>query len=432
MLDVERIRRNPEEVRTGLRHRGESPDLVDRFLEVDEAYRAALQEVERLRSVRNRVSREIAKMPPGPEREARIAEMRALGERLAAEEARLRDLEAQREALLLQFPNLPHPSVPVGPDESANRVVRVEGELPEFDFTPLPHWELGPRLGLIDFERGVKLAGSRFYVLWGLGARLERALINWLLDLHTQVHGYTEVYVPFVVKREALVGAGQLPKFEDNLYHDVEDDLWLVPTAEVPLTNLHRDEILEADQLPLYYVAYTPCFRRERMSAGRDVRGIKRGHQFDKVELYKFTTPETSYLELEKMVEDVVDTCRRLGLPTRVVEICTGDLGFAAAKTYDVEVYAAGCGEWLEVSSVSNTEDFQARRANLRYRPHPGARPRYVHTLNGSGLGLPRTVIAILENYQQRDGSIVVPEVLRPYMGVEVLRGPQGGDSGSE
>lgn len=423
MLDVERIRSNPEEVRAGLRHRGEPPDLVDRFLEVDEAYRSTLREVERLRAVRNQVSRDIAKMPPGPEREARIAEMRALGERLAAEEARLRDLEAQREALLLQFPNLPHPSVPVGPDESANRVVRVEGALPEFDFTPLPHWELGPRLGLIDFERGVKLAGSRFYVLWGLGARLERALISWLLDLHTQVHGYTEVYVPFVVKREALVGAGQLPKFEDNLYHDVEDDLWLVPTAEVPLTNLHRDEILDADQLPLCYVAYTPCFRRERMSAGRDVRGIKRGHQFDKVELYKFTTPETSYLELEKMVEDVVDTCRRLGLPTRVVEICTGDLGFAAAKTYDVEVYAAGCGEWLEVSSVSNTEDFQARRTNLRYRPRSGARPRYVHTLNGSGLGLPRTVIAILENYQQRDGSIVVPEVLRPYLGVEVLRG---------
>jgi seryl-tRNA synthetase len=425
MLDIERIRRNPEEIREALRHRGESPERVDRFLELDEAYRAMLQEVERLRAVRNQVSREIAKMPPGPEREARIAEMRALGERLTEAEARLRDLEARREELLLWFPNIPHPSVPVGPDESANRVVRVEGELPEFDFTPLPHWELGPRLGLIDFERGVKLAGSRFYVLWGLGARLERALISWLLDLHTQVHGYTEVYVPFVVKREALVGAGQLPKFEDNLYHDVEDDLWLVPTAEVPLTNLHRDEILEADQLPLYYVAYTPCFRRERMSAGRDVRGIKRGHQFDKVELYKFTTPETSYLELEKMVEDVVDTCRRLGLPTRVVEICTGDLGFAAAKTYDVEVYAAGCGEWLEVSSVSNTEDFQARRANLRYRPRPGARPRHVHTLNGSGLGLPRTVIAIMENYQQRDGSIVVPEVLRPYMGVEVLRGPK-------
>ncbi|MBO9362592.1 MAG: serine--tRNA ligase, partial [Thermoflexus sp.] len=287
MLDIERIRRNPEEIREALHHRGDSLRQVDRFLELDEAYRATLREVERLRAVRNQVSREIPRMPPGPEREARIAEMRALGDRLTEAEARLRDLEVQREELLLQFPNIPHPSVPVGSDESANRVVRVEGELPEFDFTPLPHWELGPRLGLIDFERGIKLAGSRFYVLWGLGARLERALISWLLDLHTQVHGYTEVYVPFVIKREALVGAGQLPKFEDNLYHDVEDDLWLVPTAEVPLTNLHRDEILEADQLPLYYVAYTPCFRRERMSAGRDVRGIKRGHQFDKVELYK-------------------------------------------------------------------------------------------------------------------------------------------------
>ncbi|MGB9889750.1 MAG: serine--tRNA ligase, partial [Anaerolineae bacterium] len=303
------------------------------------------------------------------------------------------------------------------PDESHNVVVREWGTPREFDFDPLPHWDLGPELGILDFERGVKLAGSRFYVLWGAGALLERALIAWMLHVHTREHGYTEAYLPFVVRRECLVGAGQLPKFEDNLYHDVEDDLWLVPTAEVPLTNLHRDEILPADALPLKYVAYTPCFRREKMSAGRDIRGIKRGHQFDKVEMYQFVSPETSYDALEEMLEHALDLCRRLGIPHRVVQLCTGDLGFTAAKTYDIEMWAPGCGEWLEVSSVSNCEEFQARRANIRYRPAPDARPRFVHTLNGSGLALPRVVIALLENYQQADGSVIVPEVLRPWMG---------------
>jgi seryl-tRNA synthetase len=288
-----------------------------------------------------------------------------------------------------------------------------------------PHWDLGPELGIIDFERGVKLSGSRFYVLRGAGARLQRALIAWMLDVHTREHGYTEIYPPFAVKEACMWGAGQMPKFAENIYRDAEDDFWFIGTAEIPLTNLHRDEILEAGDLPLHYVAYSACFRREKMSAGRDVRGIKRGHQFDKVEMYKFVAPETSYDALEAMVEDGFDVCRRLGLPHRLVQMCTGDLGFTAAKKYDIEVWAAGCGEWLEVSSLSNCEDFQARRANVRYRPEPGGKPCFVHTLNGSGLALPRVMIAVIENCQREDGSIAVPEVLRPWMGgIEVIAGP--------
>ncbi len=424
MLDIARIRSEPGVVREALAHRGEDPAVVDRVLAVDEQWRECLAQLEELRAERNRVSREIGRMKDPAGREARIAEMRAVGERIAELEDRVREAEALRQELLLSIPNIPHPSVIVGPDETHNVVVREWGEPRPFDFDPIPHWDLGPELGILDFERGVKLSGSRFYVLYGAGARLERALIAWMLDVHTREHGYTEVYPPFVVKEECLVGAGQLPKFADNLYHDAEDDIWLVPTAEVPLTNLHRDEILPAEVLPLRYVAYTPCFRREKMSAGRDVRGIKRGHQFDKVEMYQFTEPEASYEALEEMVEHALDLCRRLGIPHRLVEICTGDLGFTVARTYDIEMWAPGCEEWLEVSSISNCEDFQARRANIRYRPAPDARPRFVHTLNGSGLALPRVVIAILENYQQADGSVAVPEVLRPWMGgVEVIQG---------
>ena len=299
-------------------------------------------------------------------------------------------------------------------------VLRHWGERRDFaaeGFEPAAHWDLGPELDIIDFERGVKLSGSRFYVLKGTGARLQRAVIFWMLDMHTRQNGYQEVYLPFVVKREMLVGAAQLPKFEGNLYHDVEDDLWLVPTAEVAITNLHRDEILDADQLPLNYVAYTPCFRREKMSAGRDVRGIKRGHQFDKVEMYKFVTPETSYDELEAMLANAEGILRALELPYRVLELCTGDISFGAAKGYDLEVWAPGQEEWLEVSSCSNVTDFQARRANVRYRPEAGAKTQFVHTLNGSGLAMPRVMIALMETYQQADGSIVVPDVLRPWMG---------------
>jgi seryl-tRNA synthetase len=344
-----------------------------------------------------------------------------VGERIAAAEAAVEAAEAEFARRILEVPNFPHPAVPVGPDESANVVVRTVGEPRRFDWKPLPHWDLGPALGIIDFERGVKISGSRFYVLRGTGARLQRALITWMLDLHTREHGYTEVYPPAMVKTECAVGTGQLPKFGDTMYRDAEEDFWFVPTAEVPVTNLYRDEVLEASQLPIAHVAYTPCFRREKMSAGRDVRGIKRGHQFDKVEMVKFVRPETSDDELVRLLSDAEDVCRRLGLPHRVVEMCTGDLSFTAARKYDVEVWAPGCEEWLEVSSCSNFRDFQARRANIRYRPAPRAKPELVHTMNGSGLALPRVMIAVLENYQRADGSVTVPEVLRPYVGSDVI-----------
>ncbi|MFH0942196.1 MAG: serine--tRNA ligase, partial [Chloroflexota bacterium] len=296
------------------------------------------------------------------------------------------------------------------------------GEPKSFSFTPAPHWQLGEALDIIDFERGVKISGSRFYVLKGQGAKLQRALINFMLNLHTTEHGYHEIYPPFMVKRECLVGSGNLPKFSDNLYRDAIDDFWFIPTAEVPLTNLHRDEIIAPGVLPLRYVAYTACFRREKMSAGKDTRGIKRGHQFDKVEMYKFTEPQNSNEELEKMVNNAETVCQKLGLPYRVIALCTADLGFASTKSYDINVWAASSGEWLEVSSCSNCGDFQARRANIRYRPTSEEKPRFVHTLNGSGLALPRIMIAVLENYQQADGTVAIPEVLRPFMGAEVIR----------
>jgi len=420
MLDLHMIREQTDKVRAALRVLGAEDAPIDRVLELDQERRALLVEVEELRARRNAGSKPIGQlMREGrrAEAEALKAELAAAGERIPQLEERLRQVDAELQDALLRIPNLPHPSVPVGKDESENVVVRQEGTLPSFDFEPLPHWDLGPALGILDFERGVKISGTRFYVLKGLGARLQRALIAWMIDLHVNEHGYTEVYPPFVVKRECLVGTGQLPKFADNLYHDAEEDFWWVPTAEVPVTNLYRDEILPPGALPIYHVAYTPCWRREKMSAGRDVRGIKRGHQFDKVEMVKLVEPATSDDELMRLIDNAEDVCRRLGLPYRVVQMCTGDLSFTAAAKYDIEVWAAGCREWLEVSSCSNFRDFQARRANIRYRPAVGARPEYVHTLNGSGLALPRVMIAILENYQRKDGSVVVPEVLRPYMG---------------
>jgi seryl-tRNA synthetase len=422
MLDLRFIRENPDLVKEAL-VRLNTTAPIDEILSLDEQRRELLSEVEALRARRNAVSKEIGKMKDGDRRQALIEEMREVGERIKGLDDQVRQVEEQLNEAMLQVPNMPHESVPVGRDESENVVVRTWGQPKEFNFEPLPHWELGPTLDIIDFERGVKLSGTRFYVLKGVGARLQRALITWMLDLHIKEHGYTEIYPPFMVREECMWGAGQLPKFLDNIYHDVEDDVWFIGTAEIPLTNLHRDEILAPGTLPLYYVAYTACFRREKMSAGRDTRGIKRGHQFDKVEMYKFTTPETSYDELERLVEDAEDVCRRLGMAHRVVQMCTGDLGFSAAKKYDIEMWAPGVQEWLEVSSCSNCEDFQARRANIRYRPEPGAKTQFVHTLNGSGLALPRVMIAIMESYQQADGSIVVPEVLRPYMGgVEVIR----------
>jgi seryl-tRNA synthetase len=420
MLDITFIREKPDLVKAAMVDLNvEAP--IDEILSLDERRRGILTEVEALRAQRNTVSKEIGRMKNQAERQAQIERMRAVGDHIEALEAALNDVEARLHDALLWVPNLPDTSVPVGPDEDHNIVVRQEGQPPSLDFEPLPHWDLGPMLDIIDFERGVKLSGTRFYVLKGLGARLQRALVNWMLDVHRD-QGYTEIYPPYMVRREMMVGAAQLPKFGENIYHDAEEDYWLIGTAEIPLTNLHRDEILEPEALPRCYQAYSTCFRREKMSAGRDVRGIKRVHQFDKVELYKLTTPETSYDELEAMVRDAEAICQALEIPYRLVEMCTGDLGFQAAKKYDLEMWAPGAGEWLEVSSLSNCTDFQARRASIRYRPEPGARPRFVHTLNGSGLALPRTIIAILENYQRPDGSVAIPEVLKPYMpGVDLI-----------
>ena len=416
MLDIKLLREQPDEVKRQFARFGVDGTLVDRVLVCDERRRTLLREVEELKAQRNTVSKAISKLRDAAEREPHIAAMREVGDRISLLDKALTQVEEEQRAALLELRNLPHPDVPDGKDDSENPVIYQEGEARQLPFPAKPHWELGEALGIINFEQGVKLAGSRFYVLRGLGARLQRATIQWLLDLHIR-QGYLEVYTPFVVKEAALWASGQLPKFRDNLYRDEESGLWLVPTAEVPVTSLYADEILEAAQLPIHHVAYTPCFRKEQLSAGRDVRGIKRGHQFDKVEMYRFERPDQSYAALEQLRRDAEECARLLGLPFRTKLLCTGDLGFGSAKTYDVEVWAPGQGEWLEVSSCSNVETFQARRANLRYRPEPGAKPEFLHTLNGSGLGLPRTIIALLENYQQADGSIVVPEVLRPYMG---------------
>jgi seryl-tRNA synthetase len=412
MLDLKFIRENPKLVRQALNKRQDTAPL-DEILQLDTQRRQKIRELDDLRQERKAVSQERGKdKEKGRDLRFMIRDM----------EEEVRRLDEQLEELLLQVPNIPHPDVPVGQDESDNVLVRSWGEPKRPDFEPAPHWKLGESLGIIDFDRGVKLSGTRFYVLKGLGARLQRALITFMLDLHTTKHGYQEVYPPFMVKSECMVGSSNLPKFADNLYHDAEEDLWFVPTAEVPVTNLHREEILPPGTLPIYYVAYTACFRREKMSAGKDTRGIKRGHQFDKVELYKFTEPDKSNEELEKLTGDAEEVCQKLGLPYRVLQLCTGDLGFASTKSYDIEVWAPGCGEWLEVSSCSNCGDFQARRASIRYRPAPDAKPQFVHTLNGSGLALPRVLIAIMENYQQADGSIAIPEALQVYVGAKVIR----------
>ena len=415
MLDIRFIRENTGAVEEALKNRQDSAP-IDEILRLDTERRQKILELEGLRHTRKESARE-RKVDKASAEEAR--DLRSMIRDLEEE---VKKIDGQLEELLLQVPNIPHPSVPVGKGEDDNISVRTWGEPKKFDFTPTPHWKLGETLDIIDFERGVKLSGSRFYVLKGLGARLQRALIWFMVDLHTSRHGYREIYPPFMVRRECLIGSSQLPKFADNLYHDPEDDFWFVPTAEVPLTNLHRDEIIPSGALPFNYVAYTACFRREKMSAGKDTRGIKRGHQFDKVELYKYTEPETSYEELEKMLNDAEQVCQQLGLPYRITQLCTAELGFASAKSYDIEVWASGCEEWLEVSSCSNCTDFQARRANIRYRPTPDSKPRFVHTLNGSGLALPRVLIAIMENYQQADGSIAVPEVLQPFMGTKISK----------
>ena len=416
MLDIKRIREQPQQVKDALEKRQMDASPVDQILLLDEKRRDLIVVVEEMRSDRNSVSKEIGQMKDKDARQEKIGAMRALGDKIDAVDAQLGEVEEALSAILAGIPNIPDPDVPVGTDDSDNVVLRTVGEYPEFDFEPKPHWDLGPELGIIDFDRGVKLAGSRFYVLSGPGALLQRALVFWMAGLHIR-QGYLEKYLPYMVREEILFGSGQLPKFRDNLYHDAEEDLWMVPTAEVPLTGLHMGEILEESQLPIHYTAYTACFRREKMSAGRDVRGIKRGHQFDKVEMYTYCKPEDSQAEHEKMLKDVEETVAALGLPYRVLLQSTGDLGFTSHKTYDIEVWAAGCGEWLEISSISNVGDFQARRAGIRYRPVEGKGTEFVHTLNGSGLGMPRTLIAVLENYQQADGSVRIPEVLQPLMG---------------
>lgn len=414
MLSLKLIRENTQLVRDALAKRGETAP-IDEIIRLDEERRRILSEVEGLRARRNAVSQQLAKMKDKPPET--IAEMRRVGDEIKALDVKADEIQSNLDYLLLLVPNIPDESVPVGKDESDNVVVRTWGEPPKLDFTPLPHWDIGERLGMIDFARGVKISGARFYVLKGMLARMERAIIDWMLDLHTSEHGYSEVAPPYLVKRESMIGTGQLPKFEEDAYRVSDEDLFLVPTAEVPVTNLYRDEILEPGTLPIYHVSYTACFRKEAGAAGRDTRGMIRVHQFDKVEMVKFVEPGTSYEELERLVDNAEEVLRRLRIPYQVKLMCTADLGFTAAKKYDPEAWFPGQDKYIEISSCSNFTDFQARRANIRYRPAAGEKPEFVHTLNGSGLAVGRTLAAILENYQQADGSVVIPEVLRPYVG---------------
>jgi seryl-tRNA synthetase len=414
MVDIRMIRENPEEYGRRIATRGiEVP--VQRILELDETRRSLITEVERIKAERNAGSKQVGKTKDPEERQRLITEMQGLGDRIAELDEHVRQAESELDEILLGVPNLPDEDVPVGPDETANVVRVTQGPEREFAFTPKPHWDLAEELGIIDFERGVKIAGSRGYVMRGDGARLQRALIQWMVDVHTTRHGYSEVDPPYQVLGDMLVGTGQLPKFADTLFHDAEEDRWLIPTAEVPITNLYRDEIIDESFLPIYHVAATPSFRREQISAGRDVRGIKRVYQFMKVELVKFVTPEHSADELDRLVNEALFIVNALGLRYRILDLSTGDMTFGSAHTYDIETWAPGSQEWLEISSCSNMRDFQARRANLKYRPAGGGRPQFLNTLNGSGLALPRVLIAIIENYQREDGTIEIPEVLRPY-----------------
>lgn len=432
MLDIKALRKEPELFRQSLQARGGDPSGVDRVIELDAQTREKISRYEEQKQFLNERSREYAQRRSTLGRDFTEEEIRRARNTVELCKANIKlykaeaeALELQRDALLAAMPNLVDKRTPPGSSEDDNLVLREVGAIPKFGFVPRPHWTLGLESGLIDFDRGVKLSGSRFYVLRDDLARLQRALIFYLLDIHTRRGGYRELYLPFVVREQTLYASGQLPKFADNLYHDHQDDLWLVPTAEVPITNFHGDEILDGGELPLRYTAYTPCFRREKMSAGKDIRGIKRGHQFDKVEMYAFTRPEDSEAEHQKMLADAEAALKGLDLPYRVKQLCTADLGNAARMTYDLEVWAAGCDEWLEVSSISNVGDYQARRSKIRFRRSASDKPELVHTLNGSGLGIPRTMIAIIENNQNADGSITVPAGLRPLMGgVEVIGGP--------
>jgi seryl-tRNA synthetase len=421
LLDLKFIRSHQEIVKEALAKRSNDFDL-EQVLVWDERRRSIISESEKLKNSRNTLSQEVGRLKAAKQDATELMdEVRGISRQIKEMDQELADLDERLNQELLLIPNIPHETVPVGTDEEDNVVLRVEGEPPQFSFEPQPHWDIGENLDILDFTRGVKIAGSRFTVLKGWAAKLERAIVNFMLDLHTTEHGYTEIFPPFLVNRQTMTGTGQLPKFEEDLFLSERDDLFLIPTAEVPVTNLYSQEILPGEILPIYHTAYTACFRAEAGAAGRDTRGLIRQHQFNKVELVKFATPEDSYLELEKLTDNAEEVLRRLGLPYRVVTLSTGDLGFSAAKTYDLEVWFPAAGGYREISSCSNFEDFQARRANIRYRPEPGARPRFVHTLNGSGLAVGRTLAAVLENYQQEDGSVVVPEALRPYMGIDVI-----------
>lgn len=417
LLDLKYTREHLEEVKERIGRRGQEIDW-EGFMRVDGERLKILRESESLRAQRNQVSDLIAEKKKRKEDSSEeIDRMKEVSARIKELEAILTEKEEALKSMMLVIPNLPHESVVIGQGEADNAEVRKWGNKADFSFSPLAHWDLGEILDILDFNRGAKITGARFTLYKGAGARLERALINFMLDLHTREHGYVEVLPPFMVNRRAMTGTGQLPKFEDDLFKLSDPDYFLIPTAEVPVTNIHQDEILKEEELPIYYTAYTPCFRREAGSYGKDTRGLIRQHQFNKVELVKFTTPETSYDELEKLTSDAEEVFKRLGIPYRVVMLCTGDLGFSAAKTYDLEAWLPGQGVYREISSCSNFEDFQARRANIRYRPKGKKGTDFVHTLNGSGLAIGRTLVAILENYQQRDGSVIIPEVLKPYMG---------------
>jgi seryl-tRNA synthetase len=421
MLDLKYLREEREKLERALKNRGYSLDILEEIDALDKARREYIKRANELRARKNELSKEIGlRKKAGEDISDLLEEAKRVEEELREVEEKEKEADKKFWELWAYVPNIPHESVPVGKDSNDNVIVRQWGEIKEFDFEPKPHWEIGEMLGILDFESAGKMSGSRFAVYKGLGAILERALINFFLDTHRK-NGYIEVFPPILVKPESLFASGHLPKFEEEMYRMERDDMYLIPTAEVSLANLHRDEVIPEEKLPLYYVAYTPCFRREAGSYGRDVRGIIRVHQFNKVELFKYTKPEESYIEHEKMVQDAERILQMLGIPYRVVLLCTGDMGFAAAKTYDIEVWAPGLNRWLEASSVSNVEDFQARRANIRLRRNDGKK-EYVHMLNGSGLATPRVFIAILENYQQKDGSVVIPEVLRDYVGVDVIR----------
>jgi len=421
MLDIKFVRDNPQIVEQALQKRGAKISL-DPFLELEKERRDLLGEVEALKSKRNTASQEVSRRKrTGENADELIAQMRAVGDEIAALDGKVKKVEVDLRDILLTIPNIPHESVPVGRDENSNQEVRRWGSPRSFDFEPLAHWEIGEKLNILDFERGGKVTGARFTFYRGLGSRLERSLINFMLDLHTGQHGYTEFFPPFIVNAESMLGTGQLPKFAEDMFKLEGLDYYLIPTAEVPITNFHRQEILDGRELPLYYTAYSACFRAEAGAAGRDTRGLIRQHQFNKVEMVKFTKPEDSYEELEKLTNNAERVLQLLGLPYRVVALCAGDLGFSSAKTYDLEVWLPSYDKYREISSCSNFEDFQARRADIKFRREAKAKPEFVHTLNGSGLAIGRTVSAILENYQQVDGSVIIPEVLRPYMGVDVI-----------